>query len=249
MPEAGANTAALRKAAEDFADELNTTLGSALPDCPSFHAVQLSAVKMSVTTYDGVRVDSPVRISLFIDGEPTIGLDVRFRCTWDSAGQYLAVDTSSFKVYATGINDPLFRVEYDRPSTSWPPGAHFHVHGHRNEIAWLQRLSERGRPGEKTAKMQAPRMAEVHFPVGGHRMRPGLEDLLWILAEELDIDLKPGGKQVLADAVKRWRERQLAAAVRDRPDVAARVLTDLGWQITPPEDDGQQATDAKLHLP
>lgn len=249
MPEAGSNTSALRKAAEDFAGELNETFGAVLPGCPPFHAIQLSAAKMSVTTYDGPNPDSACRIALFMSGERTAELDVRFRCCWDSAGQFLAVEESSFQVYAAGINDPLFRVEYERRGTHWPPGAHFHVHGHRNEIAWLQRLSERGRPGEKTSRMQAPRMAEIHFPVGGHRMRPGLEDLVWILAEEMAIDLRPGGREVLAAAVKRWRERQLAAAVRDRPDVAADVLRNLGWEITPPEEDSSQPSGGKLHFP
>jgi hypothetical protein len=33
---------------------------------------------------------------------------------------------------------------------------------------------------------------------------------------------------------ERWRRRQLAAATRDVPEVAARVLQELGYSVTPP---------------
>jgi hypothetical protein len=35
---------------------------------------------------------------------------------------------------------------------------------------------------------------------------------------------------------ERWRRRQIATLVRDAPDEAVRVLTDLGYAITAPAD-------------
>lgn len=66
-------------------------------------------------------------------------------------------------------------------------------------------------------------------------MRPCLEDFLQFLINEFRIDTLPDAFGVLADGRERWRRRQIAALVRDAPDEAVRLLTEIGYDVTPPE--------------
>lgn len=82
------------------------------------------------------------------------------------------------------------------------------------------------------------RQEDLHFPLGGDRFRPALEDVLQVLVVELGVE--PATKewrQVLEEARERWRHTQLRAAVRDNPQAAAETLVDeFGYKILPPPD-------------
>ncbi|MGW2844272.1 hypothetical protein [Streptomyces sp. NPDC001274] len=136
-------------------------------------------------------------------------------------------------VFYEGVPDPLLRYEYLRSSKE-PPGAHLQVHAHRDEMAYLLRLAERGRPKQGMRKNKLPRLSEMHLPVGGHRMRPSLEDVLLFLQREFAFDTVDGWKTVIEDHLMNWRVMQLKAAVRDAPDTAARVLRALGYSVIEP---------------
>lgn len=56
-----------------------------------------------------------------------------------------------------------------------------------------------------------------------------------MLVEEFGIDSDAQGRQALRRGREAWRRMQLAAAVRDTPEIAARTLEDeLGYIITRP---------------
>src|SRR5690242_21769004 len=77
-----------------------------------------------------------------------------------------------------------------------------------------------------------PQVSDLHFPLGGHRFRPCLEDVLEMLLDELGVDCPRDVRRVLAEGRERWRLKQVAASATDSPETAARVLRELGYQAT-----------------
>ncbi|MET7458162.1 hypothetical protein ABZT03_41265 [Streptomyces sp. NPDC005574] len=184
---------------------------------------------------------------MFINGDPELTLAISYYCCWDQAGEFLAVDKSTVAMHYGQDPEPLLRYEYVRTWT-WPPGAHVHVHAHHNQISWLQRLSDTGKPGRLMQRKKPPGLAELHFPVGGHRMRASLEDVLMMIVREFDVDAVAGWERVLTDGIRRWRDKQLRTAVRDAPDQAVQVLRTLGYEVTEPAS-AATTPNSKLYLP
>jgi hypothetical protein len=75
-------------------------------------------------------------------------------------------------------------------------------------------------------------MSERHFPLGGPRFRPCLEDILEMFAVELRVDCSAEGREALRRGRVSWRSLQLATAVRDSPEVAVSTLRDLGYTVS-----------------
>lgn len=225
--------ARLRAFAEDFADELTETLRGVLSGAPQFRAF-LTNSRFWVVPADEERQQKLIPLS--INGRPRLALDVSLHCYWDTEQAFLAVDQSQIKLHYHGrsLGVPLLRYEYDRRWTAHPPGAHLHVHAHRDEIAYLLRLAEGGKPAERLKKDKLPQLAEMHLTVGGHRFRPCFEDVLGMIIREFDVDVAEGWEAIIERGVQRWRETQLRAAVRDLPEEAAGVLSALGWSVAPP---------------
>jgi hypothetical protein len=88
-----------------------------------------------------------------------------------------------------------------------------------------------GRPKKRWSTGETPRLAAFHFPLGGHRFRPCIEDVLQALIAEFDIDTVPGWESALRQGRIEWRRMQALAAVRDCvPDIVA-LLNDLGYDV------------------
>lgn len=127
----------------------------------------------------------------------------------------------------------MLRIEYDRDAVS-KPEAHVHLHAESVELGW--RYGTAGRP--------LPRLAEIHFPVGGRRFRPTIEELLLFLdREKLFNDWRRSWRRVLLDSLGDWEARQARATVRRHQEAAISELEALGYTITPPPgDDGPGAS-------
>ncbi|WP_030917396.1 hypothetical protein [Streptomyces sp. NRRL B-24720] len=239
---------ALDVSAAGFADQLTSlTRGVLGEDTPRFHAINMgSKIRVSPIREDEVLQ----RIPVSIDGEPRLSLMVRFYCCWDGSSTFMATDQADVHVFYAGVPDPLLRYEYVRSSKE-PPGAHVQVHAHRDEMAYLLRLAEKGRPKQGLKRNRLPRLSEMHLPVGGHRMRPALEDVLLFLKREFAIDTVDGWKAVIDEHLRDWRLMQLKTAVRDAPDTAAQVLRSLGYSVVEPTVPGarQAPDDVKLFWP
>ena len=91
-------------------------------------------------------------------------------------------------------------------------------------------------------------LSSLHLPVGGERFRPCLEDLLQFVVDECGVDHHQGWRTHLEEGRLLWRRRQLASAVRDIPDEAARVLRDLGWTVSAPSDPGETLVRDRLFV-
>lgn len=227
-----ADGATLNDKASEFADTLTElTRGVLGQDSPRFSALHMGdRIRVAPIAAD----ERILRIPISINGEPRLSLKAQYLCCWDRAENFLATDQADLHLHYAGVADPLLRYEYVRRSKE-PPGAHLQVHAHRDELAYLIRLAHAGRPKAGMRRDRLPRLSEMHLPVGGHRMRPALEDMLLFLKREFAIDTADGWKNVLHQHLRKWRTIQLKAAVRDAPEAAADVLRHLGYTVEPPK--------------
>lgn len=89
----------------------------------------------------------------------------------------------------------------------------------------------RGHPKSRSVR-KAPRTEALHFPTGGHRFRPSLEDILEALVVDFGLDVAAQGKELLRRQRIKFRKRQLAAAIGDEVETAAEALRELGYTVT-----------------
>lgn len=189
--------------------------------------------KLTVTT------KNKAGIPLTVDDSEVLTLKLHYHCAWDSTKQFLAVDASSFAVTLPGVTEPLLHFDYVRKPQSRIPGAHINVHGHRDELVYAMLVAGKKFRGKNRVKGvldgKVPRLADLHFPVGGSRFRPCLEDILQMLIYEFGIDTETGWQDVLEDGRRVWKDNQLGAAVRDNPTKAVQQLEIMGFKIDPPD--------------
>jgi len=180
-------------------------------------------------------------IPLSADGRPLLQLEVNYECEWDAPETYLAVKRSAFTVHAVSSREPLFRYEWFKDTSDSVPCAHLQIHAHRDALTHAMYLGgRRGRRSKaRTRDDKAHSLAGVsalHFPLGGPRMRPALEDVLEMLIQEFGIDAAHDWQEQLARGREDWRRKQVSASVRDAPQDAASTLRELGYTVTAPDE-------------
>jgi hypothetical protein len=168
-------------------------------------------------------------IPLFIGGQARATAVVRFSLSVESSTGRFITETSQFRLAVDNDRDPLVRLEYDRAVTR-APVAHWHVHAERG--AFTQMLATSAATGR--GRREPSRISSVHYPVGGPRFRPSLEDFLLFLVEECGFDARPGWRTVVTEARARWQSMQARLLAHDHPLEVAAGLRDVGWQVRPP---------------
>ncbi|WP_200170843.1 hypothetical protein [Tomitella cavernea] len=204
-------------------------------DCPRFCASTLEGGDACV-----VRQEPRDGVILQINGAPAFRLEVEFTCVLDGHADYLAVQKSSIKVFvAPAGKQPLFRYEYERTVRSAIAGAHIQFHGQHPELeSAMQNTGSSTTRSRRRADGKKPmELSALHFPVGGPRFRPCLEDVMEMLIDEFGV--QPVGsisaaRATLASGRETWRRKQVATVVRDAPDVAVQALKKLGFHVEPP---------------
>lgn len=161
-------------------------------------------------------------------GPATLMLKIELRVSVTPHSGFLVVQTSDYGLWVRPDprrrERPVFRVEYVRNARS-KPSAHVHLHAESLEIGWIY----------GTAGLAPPRLAEFHFPVGGRRFRPTVEDLLQFLdRERLYTGWNPGWQAVVDRTLGDWEQKQASATVRDHTDVAVEQLREMGYEVKPP---------------
>jgi hypothetical protein len=233
----GAVPEQLHQLAADFADDLTTRVQRIIPTDVRFTALAIgqdNRAFVGVGTFTGVKF---MPLPLTVNQTHRLNLLVKLHLCWDSGQDFLAVDKSFFHVRAEGKDDtPLFRLEYVRQATKDVPCSHLQIHAHRDELTYLLMLAEKARPAMRVRKDKIPRVAEFHFPNGGHRFRPCIEDVLHSLIIEFGVDPQPGWRAAVEEGREAWRRTQLRAAVRDAPEDAAEELERMGYSVKPPDD-------------
>jgi hypothetical protein len=235
----------LHAKASDFAKSLGDRLARVLDGVPDV-AVLMRAGRGPGSTdrlHVAPRLAGGIEIAtipLTIGGRHRLNLRIEISCTWDRAKRYLTVDDSKRTVETLGEGtraQPLFRFEYDRMPTGDLPVAHIHVHAHRDEITWMMTLGDRHRARQRTMKGSMPVLSELHLPVGGHRFRFCVEDVLEMLILEFGVETRDANwRKALNEGRAEWRRMQVGAAVRDSQEAAAEALREAGWQVLPPPD-------------
>lgn len=222
--------------AESFAADVTDLVRIVAPEAESFRVTRAGRRLV-------VKQQESARIPLTVDGVALLYLFVQFFCEADSFGQHLAVAASRFQVSALKPGgNPLFRYEYQRDAHS-APSSHLHVHAHRDALTYMMaRGGENSlRARSRRSDLRVPSMEDIHFPLGGSRFRPGLEDIVEMLIDEFGVDT-PGlsaadARSRLVGVRAQWRRVQTRAAVRGAPRDAADVLRSLGYQVEWPGEE------------
>jgi hypothetical protein len=150
-------------------------------------------------------------------------LTVTSRFYLDSDG-YLTAQKSAY-VVSTGADAEydLFHYDYERDKRDYTE-AHIQVYADSAPLTEL--LTAVGRPKDDLSK--------IHLPVGGRRFRPALEDVLEALIDERIVTGSTIWRDVLNESRDEFRRRQLKAAIRREPDVAAAALRALHYSVEEP---------------
>lgn len=228
----------LRVHVEEFVDTLNGLVGGVLDTSARFEAEFVPDRQQAIVRPPYPEPDKVPAIPLVRAEDdarsPALFLGVTYKVAMDTRGTHLQVITStiSLRVDVTGgqrVPRPLVRVEYDRAQVR--PGktaAHVHLHANSPEMAWVF-----GSSGQA-----APDLHALHFPVGGRRFRPTLEEFLLFLDREgLFSDWKDGWKPKVIQSLEAWGRLQARATARQFPDEAVGALEALGYSVTLPVTD------------
>jgi len=211
----------------DFASRIQGLLRAVLPGNIAIESTEAG-------TYFSVHpvgaVASQRAVPLLIDGAQLARLSLIFRQELDHTGRFLKTSEAAFTVYSDLDRQPLFALDY-KASMNQAPVSHWNLFSERGALTHL--LSR----AHALGRVKHPhRLSSLHFPTGGERFRPSLEDLLQFLIHECGFDAQDGWKEALATSREQWRRLQLRTAVRDLQDDAARVLQENGWSVSPPEE-------------
>lgn len=218
----------LHARAAEFAQQVQDTISAVLPG--EFQVISISHGGRYVVRPAGDEA-SKQHIPLFVDGEQLAMLGVQVYLGLDSSGNYLKAWRSKIAVHSTLDRTPLVRQEFDAMVSESAPLAHWHVHADRGALSHLLGRAHAVRPDV----VKKPHdMSSLHFPVGGERFRPCIEDVLEFLVREFGVDHKHGWHDALCRGREQWRRMQFRSTVRDLQDEAADVLRRHGWAVEPP---------------
>ena len=224
----------LRAKSNEFADRLGSLIGGCVTDAPSFGVIEADSeqhLRIGPLPFeaDGSGF-SPIPLLRTGDDtdQPRLMLKIEFRVSLDDESDYLAVQHSTYGLWVRPDPNrkprPVFRIEYNRDAYNIPP-AHVHLHAESMEVGWIY----------GTAQLTPPRLAEIHFPVGGRRFRPTVEELLRFLdREKLFVDWLPGWAELIEQSLEDWEWNQARATVRQHTEAAVGQLRDMGYGVTLP---------------
>lgn len=226
----------LHSRAAAFAQEMQDTISGVLPG--GFQFISVAHGGRYVVRPDGDEA-ARQRVPLFVDGEQLATLGVQVYLGLDSSGRYLKAWRSKVAVHSTLDRTSLVRQEFDAETSESVPLSHWHVHADRGSLSHLLGRAHAVRAGV----VRKPHdMSSLHFPVGGERFRPCIEDVLEFLVREFGIDHEPGWETAVRAGRERWRRMQFRSTVRDLQDEAADVLRSYGWSVKAPDESRQEGS-------
>ncbi|MCT1449929.1 hypothetical protein [Corynebacterium sp. p3-SID1194] len=168
-------------------------------------------------------------------------------CSSDWTGQWLKVERSRFGVFlAERPGRPLFRYDFDADYSRRLPKAHIHFQADHPDMNPTQpmkdtqeSLSHLGEGSKRARKRvrhkKQTKVSDLHFPVGGTRFRPALEDILLMMIEEYGVEpqaMDPfEAVKELRRSLEEWRISQAKAVIRDMPLLALALFESEGFQV------------------
>jgi hypothetical protein len=219
----------LRERAAAFAQELQETLSGVLPG--DFQLISVAHNGRYVVRPAGSEAKSQ-RVPLYIGEVLAAKLKVQVFLGLDHSGEFLKTMGSAVAIESVLDRTPLIRQEFRSDMAKDAPFAHWHIHADRGALSHLLGQAH----AVRSDVVQNPHdMSSLHFPVGGERFRPCVEDVLEFAVRELGVDCKTGWEGALKAGREKWRRRQFRTTVRDLQEEAADVLRKQGWTLTPPD--------------
>lgn len=178
----------------------------------------------------------PVGVPLLSGGKEILRLRCNFQCSCKGEGSWLQVDQSTIMLTCAPEYAPLMHYDYIRSDTHDTPAAHINIHGSNDSASRLMLSCGSGKRGKSrrdkfVKKGVFPTFSTLHFPVGGERLRPGLEDVLQMAIYEFAVDVKEGWLDAINESRSEYRRRQIAALVREFPDIAYQTLCENGYDL------------------
>lgn len=224
---------ALQARSEEFASHLTTLIQGCIADPPEFGVVETNEVQQLHIgplpfSSEGSGFSLIPLTPACDSGQSRLMLKIEFRVSLDDESEYLAVQHSTYGLWVRPVPRrkprPVFRVEYDRDARTKPP-AHVHLHAESLEFGWIY----------GTAGLPPPRLFEIHFPMGGRRFRPTVEEFLRFLdREKLFLDWRSGWDTIVEESLVDWERNQARATVRQHTEAAVGQLRNMGYEVTAP---------------
>lgn len=220
---------AFTRAAWGFAEEISDTLKVVTGQ----HSERFTALVSVEGPFDAlIQQEERPGIALHRGGEKVLRLEFRAKLTTDRLKQHLKTVESKIHVFAEDGKLPLFRYEFDGAKEERPlPAAHMQFHGEHPDLA---RAMAGSRTRSTPKQGLGPNVCDLHFPVGGTRFRPCLEDVLEMLIVEFALLTdaeRADSMTALQSGRVAWRTRQLQAAIRDNPQAAIAQLHSMGYHV------------------
>lgn len=205
--------------AAEVADPLNRTVTDGIRLAAVVRDSQATTVLVGygISRKDFAVKPVPLRIRNI---PPTYHLLVAYMLGPDPEQTHLAVAKSQYGLYLDNDRQKmLVHWDYTRDPANAYPVAHVQVNG---DCEYFDLLTEEARNAGRVSPKRPLR--DFHFPVGGRRFRPTLEDVVEFLAVEGLVTVRPDWATAVTEHRRRWDERQLRAAVRRFPEIAIAQL-------------------------
>lgn len=207
-----------------FATEVQATLDGVLPGDRTIISRRAERDDRYVVRPEAKNVPLLVGGDHLADLAPAVYLGL------DRTGEFLKAVRSEFVVKSVLDRTPLVRLDY-RTDMNRAPVAHWQIHAERGAFS---HLLSRAHAVDESRVGKPHDLSSLHFPVGGERFRPCLEDFLHFLVAECGIDARPGWMAVVERGREGWRRKQLRSTIRDAEEESADVLRHLGWSVEAP---------------
>lgn len=239
--------------ATDFAQRLENMLTEVLGPSEGQYTADPQGTRIKRSISYLIKTQDPLGIPLKVGEDTILRLSYRYQCSCRDSNAYLQVDKSSITLRAESDPAPIVHYDYVRDARGTIPAAHINIHA-SNDSATKAMLACGSKSQGKTRRKQFldkgtfPTFSSLHFPVGGDRFRPGLEDVLQMAIYEFGIKTQPGWQQAIEQSQAEYRTRQIIALVQEFPDIAYQTLAEDGYlnSGTPPQRPERTDTQSRL---
>jgi hypothetical protein len=211
----------IRARTQQFAEKIATVLNGTVTHSATFWAALISRDQAAFGTMDPKRLNEPASLKLTtVSPSAYLWLDLGYTMFLNE-DNHLTVH-SSFVTLATGpdAEHQLFHYDYERNKPGYPE-AHLQLCMDSRPMKDL--LAGIGRPRDD--------VEDLHFPVGGRRYRPPLEDIIEFLIMERLVHERAGARALLDRHRDEFRRIQLKAAIKSDVPTAIEALQLEGYEV------------------
>lgn len=209
----------LRDRTNRFAKEIQTLLNCTIASHVQIKAVALSTGDDRLFSLGHLLHKSTMTAQRFplkpCREKAELWMDVSFQLRLDAEREHLMVHKSFVGVFGSQTaKHGLFHYDYERDKADGYPDAHLQVYGQSGLFDQVNNpRTDAGRS-----------FAQLHFPVGGKRFRPCLEDVIEFLIVERLVEARDGYEKVIEAGREGFRKNQLKAAMRRDPETVMRFV-------------------------